>query len=488
MKYLDSPHPRGWTPGSIGDQPGSPGFPAPAGMDPATSAGAGGPRRIPRTRGDGPRGGGLVDAHRGDSPHPRGWTVSYLRALRKRAGFPAPAGMDPGEERGERGRLWIPRTRGDGPGSPRALLRPMRDSPHPRGWTQQPALPDPPRRGFPAPAGMDRPEVPGPARGDRIPRTRGDGPELQSVDGPADADSPHPRGWTPHEGHVRPGRDGFPAPAGMDPAAYNPRRGRLGIPRTRGDGPASMSMVRMGGPDSPHPRGWTRAVVGQARGRRGFPAPAGMDPARRLSSTMADGIPRTRGDGPRSLCAIGSLLPDSPHPRGWTHGYRVGDLDLEGFPAPAGMDRYADFTLTLLTRIPRTRGDGPPRRRSRRAAPGDSPHPRGWTRGPEALHLVDGGFPAPAGMDRRHGADDGVLRWIPRTRGDGPRREQADRRPQVDSPHPRGWTRNSPETPGSGDGFPAPAGMDPGSTCPASSSARIPRTRGDGPHMVDGHE
>ena len=52
------------------------------------------------------------------------------------------------------------------------------------------------------------------------------------------------------------------------------------------------------------------------------------------------------------------------------------------------------------------------------------------------------------------------------------------------SPHTRGWTRIVLEQPDRVEGFPAHAGMDPGSTSSRSLSTRLPRTRGDGPWLV----
>ena len=79
-----------------------------------------------------------------------------------------------------------------------------------------------------------------------------------------------------------------------------------------------MRLLQQGQADSPHPRGWTVGVHQRAGKVDGFPAPAGMDPQHPGQLAPPAGIPRTRGDGPRSKA--GELLRqwDSPHPRGWT--------------------------------------------------------------------------------------------------------------------------------------------------------------------------
>ena len=319
--------------------------------------------------------------------------------------------------------------------------------------------------------------------------------------------------------------DGFPAPAGMDPRCGRPRRARAWIPRTRGDGPVLRSARARGKRDSPHPRGWTsgsklrfirptgfpapagmdrcgrrrrphRSGIPRTRGdgpraRRtmllrggGFPAPAGMDPARRRRRRRRRRIPRTRGDGPPSCASCQPLPRDSPHPRGWTFAEVVADAHPDGFPAPAGMDPGPSTRWPGWGRIPRTRGDGPIEEFTRALWWRDSPHPRGWTRVIHHPAAPDLRFPAPAGMDRDSPAGRASTARIPRTRGDGPRRWNGARRIPADSPHPRGWTPRVDLDVHVRRGFPAPAGMDPGRPKGRSTGARIPRTRGDGPRLA----
>ena len=72
----------------------------------------------------------------------------------------------------------------------------------------------------------------------RIPRTRGDGPEIDAARDDLVRDSPHARGWTGHRLARSEAHRGFPARAGMDRAVTSLWIRALGIPRTRGDGPA----------------------------------------------------------------------------------------------------------------------------------------------------------------------------------------------------------------------------------------------------------
>ena len=242
-----------------------------------------GVRRVPRTRGDGPGYPKDGRASRPCSPHTRGWTGSEHRGAVRIHG--------------------VPRTRGDGP---RSLLAKLETT----------AV-------FPAHAGMDRAIRCVPSHCSRVPRTRGDGPDCvllramasgvfpahagmdrscQTVSARQVSCSPHTRGWTG--------------------ASQGPNRLGDRVPRTRGDGPCpSRAPVRglcvfpaHAGMDrhaeertdleqkcSPHTRGWT---VPDPRARNGrqqcsphtrgwtdrtlfttvqpsvFPAHAGMDRGR----------------------------------------------------------------------------------------------------------------------------------------------------------------------------------------------------------------
>ena len=234
-----SPHTRGWTAAwesfqaSLGRVPRTRGdgpvrerlyvtaaavFPAHAGMDPEA-----------KRQGDGPR---------SCSPHTRGWTALTAKIHEAVYVFPAHAGMDrdapvdalllcwvfpahAGMDRlgtaSRRPPHGVPRTRGDGPGSPIQSLGATLCSPHTRGWTVPFSCRQNHHFVFPAHAGMDR---------IRTSRFR-----------PKAWCSPHTRGWT-EGGSARVGHGRvFPAHAGMDRRASAGRGWRRSC--------------------SPHTRGWT---------------------------------------------------------------------------------------------------------------------------------------------------------------------------------------------------------------------------------------
>ena len=342
-----SPHTRGWTHAADRRAIFFGGFPAHAGMDPARSSWAAVPSRLPRTRGDGPPGGGKTASRPMASPHTRGWTRCPDRGGPARIGFPAHAGMDPGRSvpRGVPGGL--PRTRGDGPPPHAAVSSHRSASPHTRGWTRQRASPDPLPEGFPAHAGMDPGQISAMDVRDRLPRTRGDGPSIDWTWIRYSSASPHTRGWTRRGGSARAGDSGFPAHAGMDPCGSGTSWSRTRLPRTRGDGPVhdpSSASVIMA---SPHTRGWTPVHDRIDSHDGGFPAHAGMDPLRGTRRMRRSGLPRTRGDGPGSAIARSTPRSASPHTRGWTRRAEDAQADACGFPAHAGMDPHRAATAIL---------------------------------------------------------------------------------------------------------------------------------------------
>ena len=478
---LASPHTRGWTLIRRRRHPARRGFPAHAGMDRAPCIRRNRLPGLPRTRGDGPtyQGGhaGMTPA----SPHTRGWTRCSDLTRSAWGGFPAHAGMDPWRGGGVATQRRLPRTRGDGPRRYRIRVARLMASPHTRGWTPVAGEGGGAARGFPAHAGMDPRGFPVRRPCRRLPRTRGDGPRLGAFDPTPPAASPHTRGWTVFQARLQAWPNGFPAHAGMDPSSRRPRQGRRGLPRTRGDGPVPSKSAECELMASPHTRGWTRLDAELGRQRDGFPAHAGMDPSRCARRPAAARLPRTRGDGPQEGRFKRGLLAASPHTRGWTPWTAAGRAVAVGFPAHAGMDPARAAPATCAVRLPRTRGDGPPAPRAQARQRLASPHTRGWTPGRPVRRLGRGGFPAHAGMDPNNGPDGESDRGLPRTRGDGPSARPPRGSAPRASPHTRGWTRQGRAAQRRRVGFPAHAGMDRRSPAAQPGSQRLPRTRGDGP-------
>ena len=92
-----SPHTRGWTlaPVNLHRHFDRAGFPAHAGMDRRSSTVSPPEPRLPRTRGDGPFVLPEIIIPTTASPHTRGWTLRKAPSDKRLRGFPAHAGMDP---------------------------------------------------------------------------------------------------------------------------------------------------------------------------------------------------------------------------------------------------------------------------------------------------------------------------------------------------------------------------------------------------------
>ena len=192
-----SPRPRGWTRARDRGRLRLRGFPAPAGMDRRRASSRCSGARLPRARGDGPSRRCRPTRPRRASPRPRGWTLPRVDPADARDGFPAPAGMDPATRSSSDSRIRLPRARGDGPAADRQLHEMVEASPRPRGWTAPAHRLLLRAEGFPAPAGMDpRPRARTPAPR-WLPRARGDGPHRSRIRGTAAAGFPAPAGMDP---------------------------------------------------------------------------------------------------------------------------------------------------------------------------------------------------------------------------------------------------------------------------------------------------
>ena len=201
---------------------------------------------------------------------------------------------------------------------------------------------------------------------------------CHGITNPRPMDSPRSRGWTQAPISLSPRGAGFPALAGMDPSSKVTEHGLIGIPRARGDGPRSRNIASRSGEDSPRSRGWTVGARRLGGGGGGFPALAGMDPRRRVPRARPSGIPRARGDGPSIPLTTRPRPADSPRSRGWTPALLARLRHAAGFPALAGMDPIVPISKRTIPGIPRARGDGPSTWCPSSCTTVDSPRSRGW--------------------------------------------------------------------------------------------------------------
>ncbi len=438
------------------------GSPAPAGIDPASVADGRFGGGLPRTRGDRPYRFGLTFAPQKAPPHPRGSTPRMINLGHRPQGSPAPAGIDPDPGGSGPDRKRLPRTRGDRPRATILFAISVQAPPHPRGSTlDEPEL-GAIVSGSPAPAGIDPRPRSAEGRSAGLPRTRGDRPTVARLERHARQAPPHPRGSTPLTTAPTTARFGSPAPAGIDLAREQLGFEPSGLPRTRGDRPSSMVFSPTAGRAPPHPRGSTLHRIEEFTEAGGSPAPAGIDLIHAPRKATCARLPRTRGDRPIRAQLETLIGTAPPHPRGSTRCLSHCERSLRGSPAPAGIDPSPRRIARPWNRLPRTRGDRPSMRRRAGDAWRAPPHPRGSTPPVRSWPHPATGSPAPAGIDPAGSKLAASGNRLPRTRGDRPDEPRLPWKRYVAPPHPRGSTLLPPIGSSSGDGSPAPAGIDPG--------------------------
>ena len=253
------------------------------------------------------------------------------------------------------------------------------------------------------------------------------------------------------------------------------------LPRTRGDGPVDEGLRLTAYRLAPHTRGWTWIVFRTDGLVLACPAHAGMDRLCPYTAGTSARLPRTRGDGPPRSTRPSRLPRLAPHTRGWTPEPKNRNLDPVACPAHAGMDRESTRGSRGQPSLPRTRGDGPSSLGSPCLLGRLAPHTRGWTQLSCQTHSGRTACPAHAGMDRVACCACGRRGCLPRTRGDGPAAfSMAPQMPTL-APHTRGWTVCSPAESPVTWACPAHAGMDPPEIPLVMPLYGLPRTRGDGP-------
>ena len=335
------------------------------------------------------------------SPRTRGSTRSVQPGRSEERGFPAYAGIDPWHGRRPRASPWLPRVRGDRPPATQHSRRLHMASPRTRGSTFVQLRQPGPHRGFPAYAGIDPSRPTAPPRACRLPRVRGDRPRLCARRWSGRGASPRTRGSTCFDEAGLATLRGFPAYAGIDRPTSRTSSACGRLPRVRGDRPQVGEAVPVETEASPRTRGSTQCHRRAAYRLGGFPAYAGIDPLREFEMGTVPRLPRVRGDRPRGHRRHSPDREASPRTRGSTPCASAPPMPGTGFPAYAGIDLQRAGGPGMPKRLPRVRGDRPHCAGNSGDGVKASPRTRGSTlargRRPDALR----GFPAYAGIDLR---------------------------------------------------------------------------------------
>ncbi len=173
----------------------------------------------------------------------------------------------------------------------------------------------------------------------------------------------------------------------------------------------------------------------------------------------------------------------TPHARGSTSSRILSHVSAQGYPACAGIDRTCFTVSGFRPRLPRMRGDRPHWGSQPRGPCAATPHARGSTRCKRRLAWHGRGYPACAGIDLIDPPVSGLDPGLPRMRGDRPSSSLPSIHLSQATPHARGSTCKSSYSNDDYGGYPACAGIDLSDVLMSPSKARLPRMRGDRPHL-----
>ncbi len=353
-------------------------------------------------RGDRPSSAGTVARRNRAPPRARGSTYPRPPGTIRRAGSPACAGIDPSVKTASAWRSAAPpRARGDRPSSPGTGLDSWRAPPRARGSTPARVLFKALRRGSPACAGIDPQGCADRSIPRRLPRVRGDRPQMGNVQPDADKAPPRARGSTSRPSSPDWRATGSPACAGIDPTGSTCGSRRSRLPRVRGDRPAAGALLSTLSVAPPRARGSTRR--GRPGGGRqgGSPACAGIDPPGRPLERRGCGLPRVRGDRPLSAWSAPVSGGAPPRARGSTVAQHPRLVRRGGSPACAGIDLNTRLRRWASPRLPRVRGDRPLQIIASGPSSMAPPRARGSTFSGRLAAEGCGGSPACAGIDRQ---------------------------------------------------------------------------------------
>ncbi len=373
-----------------------------------------------------------------------------------------------------------PRSRGEGNFWFR-IWTPDSDSPPlARGRRRRVGVPDDRVGLTPARAGKAVPSATAKPHDRTHPRSRGEGRYITEAELATQDSPPLARGRLALD--LAAGRDlGLtPARAGKAPAWASRNRSDWTHPRSRGEGATAWGFVVFGRDSPPLARG-------RPPGFNSSRLVPGLTPARagKASPSLGTGSsswthPRSRGEGPLTLCRFAASQDSPPLARG-RHGRQdAGDLVQGLTPARAGKATGTPTCQTRTRTHPRSRGEGPTETSPCPAWRDSPPLARGRPVICLGAGVGQGLTPARAGKAGQGGIRL-VHQWThPRSRGEGRSAASRVRRAWDSPPLARGRRRDL-DTRDIGKGLtPARAGKATHTQPPPLDGGTHPRSRGEG--------
>ena len=170
------------------------------------------------------------------------------------------------------------------------------------------------------------------------------------------------------------------------------------LPRMRGDPPYCRRLPSASERSTPHARGSTFLPVFVQCGLTVYPACAGIHPVLEMYGTLTPRLPRMRGDPPKTHRRYAYHRESTPHARGSTCSSAHSWASLSVYPACAGIHLNSYRPKARIICLPRMRGDPPGGGLHLAVFDGSTPHARGSTPCPGSLDLLQGVYPACAGI------------------------------------------------------------------------------------------
>ena len=228
---------------------------------------------------------------------------------------------------------------------------------------------------------------------------RGDRPLWGQAYYAAKAFTPHARGSTQSVNHQGSSFFVYPACAGIDPKIGMIVSTSARLPRMRGDRPQVKRPTGARSWFTPHARGSTEDGAKFRGARHVYPACAGIDLYLAPLGMIFLGLPRMRGDRPHEWGDDGEKIPFTPHARGSTRKYSQKHGLYYVYPACAGIDLLCFSLQDALSSLPRMRGDRPLNVKDSDSRQEFTPHARGSTAVAGVHQDPCPVYPACAGID-----------------------------------------------------------------------------------------